>query len=282
METKANYVAVGAFVLACLLGTVVALLWLAGAQYSEEYAYYQTYFTGSVTGLGTGTAVRYNGIEMGRVSKLKFDPDNPKRVIAILQIDPNLKLHTDSIASIGSEGITGGAYVEIDGGTTSKPFLRRTSSEPYPVIKSRPSTLQQLAESAPRLIAKLNTVADQMSALLDRQNRENFDKILSNLRDTTDTVNKHSADIDATLHNLSQASRSLDGDLDQMHVVLGHVDNVAQSANGILNGGTVAQLDQLVTQSRELVTSLRRLSNDLERQPTRLLYGDRRKGYTPQ
>jgi len=282
METKANYVAVGAFVLACLLGTVVALLWLAGAQYNEEYAYYRTYFTGSVSGLGTGTAVRYNGIEVGRVSKLQFDPNNPKRVIAVLQIDPNLRLHTDSIASIGSEGITGGAYVEIDGGSKSKPFLERKASEPYPVITSRPSTLQQLAESAPRLIAKLNTVADQLSALLDKQNRDNVGRILSNLRETTDTLDKHTDDIDTTLSNLTQASRALNSDLDQMHVVLGHVDNVAQSANDILNGGTVTQLDQLVTQSRELVTSLKRLSNDLERQPTRLLYGDRRKGYTPQ
>ena len=43
METKANYVAVGAFVLACVIGLVVTILWLAGAQYAQEYSYYQTY-----------------------------------------------------------------------------------------------------------------------------------------------------------------------------------------------------------------------------------------------
>ena len=65
METKANYVAVGAFVLACVMGIVVAILWLAGAQYRQEFAYYRTYFTGAVTGLGDGTNVRYNGIDVG-------------------------------------------------------------------------------------------------------------------------------------------------------------------------------------------------------------------------
>jgi phospholipid/cholesterol/gamma-HCH transport system substrate-binding protein len=88
METKANYVAVGAFVLVCVLGAVVALLWLAGAQYREEYAYYQTFFSGSVTGLGDGTVVRYNGIQVGRVSKLTFDPVDPKRVVVTLEITP--------------------------------------------------------------------------------------------------------------------------------------------------------------------------------------------------
>jgi phospholipid/cholesterol/gamma-HCH transport system substrate-binding protein len=90
METKANYVAVGAFVLACVLGLVVALLWLAGAQYSAEFAYYRTYFSGAVTGLGDGTAVRYNGINVGHVSKLTFDPNDPSRVIVDMEVDPTL------------------------------------------------------------------------------------------------------------------------------------------------------------------------------------------------
>ena len=98
METKANYVAVGVFVLVCVLGLVVALLWLGGAQYSEEYAYYQTSFTGAVTGLGTGTPVRYNGITVGTVSKLNFDPDDPKKVIVIMQLEPSIPLGTDAIA----------------------------------------------------------------------------------------------------------------------------------------------------------------------------------------
>ncbi|HUJ02894.1 MAG TPA: hypothetical protein VLW75_04595, partial [Rhizomicrobium sp.] len=65
METNANYVAVGAFVMVLILGLVVSLLWVTGAQYSQEFTYYQTYFTGPVTGLGDGTKVKYNGIDVG-------------------------------------------------------------------------------------------------------------------------------------------------------------------------------------------------------------------------
>src|ERR1700741_5396583 len=99
METKANYVAVGAFVLACVIGLVVTILWLAGAQYSQEYSYYQTFFKGPVTGLGKGTITRYNGIEVGRVTDLVFDPNAPQRVLVTMQVQPNLNFRGDSFAS---------------------------------------------------------------------------------------------------------------------------------------------------------------------------------------
>jgi phospholipid/cholesterol/gamma-HCH transport system substrate-binding protein len=286
METKANYVAVGAFVLACVLGFFVALLWLAGAQYSTEYAYYRTYFSGAVTGLGDGTVVRYNGINVGHVSKLTFDPNDPKRVIVDLQVDPTLKIHDDSIASIASEGLTGGSYVEIDGGSATAPVLERKMFGDYPVIKSKQSTLQQLEQSAPELIAKLNHVADRLSRALSDENLKNFSGILSNIKSTTDVLDARKHDIDTTLHNVSLASGKLNDDLDALHTTLGNanvavtkVSRLADDADAAVNG---ANLDQLSDQVRMLARSLTKLSNGLEREPTKLLFGDRRKGYKPQ
>src|SRR5665213_4633450 len=141
MENKANYVAVGAFVLACVIGLVVTILWLAGAQYSQEYSYYQTFFKGPVTGLGKGTITRYNGIEVGRVTDLTFDPNDPQSVIVTLQVQPNLNIREDSVASIASQGLTGGSYVEISGGTQHSPLLVAKPGQRYPVIRSKASTL---------------------------------------------------------------------------------------------------------------------------------------------
>ncbi|MBI1328555.1 MAG: MCE family protein [Alphaproteobacteria bacterium] len=282
METKANYAAVGIFVFSLMLATVIALLWLAGTQYSEEYKYYETYFSGSVSGLSKGTKVRYNGIEVGRVDKLRFDPEDPKRVIVTVQIDPALPLHEDSIASIASEGITGGSYVEIEGGSKKKPLLTVPKGHDYPVIKSRPSTLQQLAESAPVLIAKFNKVGDQMNDLLKPANRAAFSAILANLETTTNVLAKRSNEIDVTITNLGLASEALNRNLSTLDTVLRHTDQVARHADEVLSGDTVVQIDQLVTETRTLVTSLKRLSNELDRQPTKLLFGDRRQGYTPQ
>jgi phospholipid/cholesterol/gamma-HCH transport system substrate-binding protein len=292
METKANYVAVGAFVLICLTALVIALLWLGGSQYTREFAYYRTYFTGSVTGLGDGTLVRYNGIQVGRVSKVEFDPNNPKRVIVTLQINPELPIHSDSVASVASEGLTGGSYVEIDGGSQSAPVLVRTMFGEYPVIRSRPSTLQQLEASAPQLLAKINGVAERLNDVLSDKNRQAFSETLANLRLVTADFARHSSQFDSILKNVNTASTGLNTDLSDLHTVLQsahetteRVDKLAQNVDKLAGDIDVqvngARIDQVLAQTREMVKSLTRLSDELEREPTRLLYGDRRKGYTP-
>jgi phospholipid/cholesterol/gamma-HCH transport system substrate-binding protein len=286
METKANYVAVGGFVLACVLGLVVALLWLAGAQYSAEFAYYRTYFSGAVTGLGDGTIVRYNGINVGHVSKLTFDPADPKRVIVDLQIDPNLKIHSDSVASIASEGFTGGSYVEIDGGSAKAPVLERRMFGEYPVIQSKQSTLQALEQSAPQILDKINKIADRLNRVLSDQNIKSITDTLTNIKVTTDVFNRRSGDIDKTLRNLSTGTDQLNVDLVDLHGVMGNangtltkINHLAGDADAAVNG---AQLGELSMQVQQLATSLSRLSNGLQREPTSLIFGDRRKGYTPQ
>lgn len=295
METKANYAAVGAFVLACVIGIVVAILWLAGAQYSQEFETYRTYFTGSVTGLGSGTKVRYNGIDVGRVKAVEFDPDDPKRVIATLEIHPEVQIHEDSLASIASEGLTGGTYVEIDGGTKESPLVSRKPGERYPIINSRPSTIQQLVESAPQVVAKLNRISDALIAILNEQNRRALTETLSNIRDTTDVIQRHSADIDTTLSNLALGSQKLNSSLDELQKTMTSVDlavrdadvsirrigKLAENSDKFISSEGLAQFGQLVGDTRRLVESLTRLTDKLNKQPTELLFGDRREGYTP-
>src|SRR5579871_2155036 len=201
METKANYVAVGAFVLACVIGLVVSILWLAGAQYSQEYSYYQTYFKGPVTGLGKGTVTRYNGIDVGRITALEFDPNVPDRVIVTLQVQPGLNIREDSVASIDSQGLTGGTFVEISGGTAKSPLLTAKPGQKYPVIATKQSTLQQLEQSAPEVVAKLNVTASRANDLLNDENRRAVAHILASLDETTATVARRSADIDAIIKN---------------------------------------------------------------------------------
>ncbi len=287
METKANYVAVGGFVLICMLGLVVTLLWLAGAQYSQEYVYFQTSFKGPVTGLGDGTTVRYNGIDVGHVTELKFDPNDPQKVIAKLQLKPDLHIRQDSEASIESEGLTGGSYVEVSGGTKKSPELTAPPGQ-IPVIRSSPSTLQQLVQSAPQLVAKLNVAADRVNDILNDKNRKTFGDILSNLDTTTSTLARRSGDIDATLANFSQVSRTLAQASTKIGPTLADADDgvkkfakLSADADAFVNGEGLGQLSDLLRETSGLVTSLTRLSNELDRQPTKLLFGDRHKGYTP-
>jgi phospholipid/cholesterol/gamma-HCH transport system substrate-binding protein len=290
METKANYVAVGAFVLACMLALVVTVLWLAGVQYSQEYVFYTTKFTGSVTGLGKGTTVRYNGIEVGRVDSLDFAPNDPSSVIATLEVRPDLAIYRDATATIASQGLTGGSYVEIDGGKlrADADKLAQTTHRPYPEIRSVPSVWAALQESAPQIVAKINKIADKLNNVLSDKNQKAIADILTNLDTVTSTVAAHSADISATLRNTNEAtrnlviaSRDLHPTLLQADTTLKKLDKLSTDADAVVTGDGVAQLSALVAESRRLVGSLTKLSDELNREPTRVIFGDRRKGYTP-
>ena len=288
METRANYVAVGAFVLACVIGLVVTILWLAGTQYSQEYAYYQTFFKGPVTGLGKGTITRYNGIEVGRITDLAFDPNDPQSVVVTLQVQPNLNIREDSVASIESQGLTGATYVEISGGTKNSPILEAKPGQRYPVIRAKQSTLQQLEQSAPEVVAKLNVAASRLNDLLNDNNRRALTHVLANLDQTTSTIAKRSADIDATLKNANQAtanlrdaSEDLKPTIAEANVTMKKYGKVADDADAFINGDGLAQLSELISETRRLVASLTKFSDQLNRDPSKLLFGDRRKGYEP-
>ena len=317
METRASYVLVGSFVMICLLGMIVAMLWLTGSQYRQEFAYYRTVFTGGVTGLGRGTTVRFNGIDVGSIAELAFDPNNPSSVIVTVQIDPAVPIQSDAVASIQSQGFTGGTFLEIDGGSADAPLLLAKPGEEYPMIPSMPSTLQQLAESGPELVARFNTVGERVGDLLNDENRKAIAETLINLRNTTQVFERRSEDIDATVENLRVASGLLaktlgnvdstlagaDRALASADKALSSVDTAVATINGaaatadltlqkfgklsddagrVVNGQGVAQLTQMLAQTRALIASLTRLSQDLEREPSRIIYGDRREGYTPQ
>jgi phospholipid/cholesterol/gamma-HCH transport system substrate-binding protein len=288
METKANYVAVGAFVLACVIGLVVTIMWLAGAQYSQEYAYYQASFKGPVTGLGKGTVTRYNGIEVGRITNLEFDPADPQRVIVTLQVQPNLSIREDSVASIDTQGITGASFVEISGGTKNAPLLVAREGQAYPMIKTKQSTFAQLAQTAPEVVAKLNVAASRINDLLNDDNRRAIANVLANLDETTQVIARRSADIDASIANanqamanLSEASNSLRPTLEQVDMTIRKYGKVADSADAFITGDGLAQVSNLVGEMRRLVGNLDQLSDQLNREPTKLLFGDRRKGYEP-
>jgi phospholipid/cholesterol/gamma-HCH transport system substrate-binding protein len=288
METKANYVAVGAFVLACVIGLVVTILWLAGIQYSQEYAYYQAYFKGPVTGLGKGTVTRYNGIEVGRLTDLVFDPKDPRQVIVTMQVQPNLNIREDSVASIDSQGLTGGAFVEITGGTPKSPLLVAREGQRYPVIRTKQSTFAQLQQSAPEVVAKLNVAASRLNDLLNDNNRRAISHVLANLEETTQVIARRSADIDAAIAHANQsmatlndAAASLKPTMQQVDLTVRKYGRVADDADAFINGDGLAQVSDLIGEMRRLVTNLTEFSEQLNRQPTKLLFGDRRKGYEP-
>jgi len=225
---------------------------------------------------------------VGRITDLQFDPNDPQRVIVTMQVQPNLNIREDSVASIESQGLTGGTFVEITGGTAKSPLLVAHEDQRYPVIRTKQSTFAELQQSAPELVAKLNTAASRVNDLLNDNNRRAIAHTLANLDETSQVIARRSADIDATIAsankamaNLTQASNDLRPALDRVDLTVQKYGKVADDADAFINGDGLAQLSDLIGEMRRLVANLTQASDQLNRQPTKLLFGDRRKGYEP-
>jgi phospholipid/cholesterol/gamma-HCH transport system substrate-binding protein len=309
METRANYVAVGAFVLLVLTGAVVALMWLARGEFNREATFYDIYFVGSVTGLTQGSAVRYNGIQVGRVVEIRIDPQNLSQVRATIEVDPTTTVNSDAVASLEIQGLTGTAFIEITGGSQNAAPVQRREGERYPVIASRPSGLQQVVMSAPEALTRLIDVADRLAMIFDDKNRAALSETLENLRRLSAVVAARTGDVDSAVGDAAASMRELRGTIVDLHQLVAkggegrdvlasidsashkldrlaeHLDMLVQENRPPLrefgqNG--LNQVSQLLVESRAVIANLNRITTEIQRDPTRFLFGgERREGYQP-
>src|SRR5690606_8482339 len=141
METKANYVLIGAFTI--LASVAVVLCALGGANYSSEKSWqeYLVIFNEPVTGLSEGSSVQYNGISVGTVERLSLAPDDPRRVRALLRIQAKAPVKTDTRAKMSMTGITGSPIIQLTGGSPGSPRLADVDQREIPLIQTEPSAL---------------------------------------------------------------------------------------------------------------------------------------------
>src|SRR3981081_585122 len=113
METRANYVLIGLFTLAVILGGFGVVYWCnqIGAR-----APYRIVFEGSVSGLRTGASVLFNGIRVGEVTALKLDPAAPRAVVAMVAVEKSVAVRSDTAVSLEYQGVTGTGSIALRGG----------------------------------------------------------------------------------------------------------------------------------------------------------------------
>src|SRR5262249_31474906 len=148
METRANYVLIGAFVLMAAAALMLFAVWISGSNFSRSFAEYDVVFEGPVNGLTEGGEVRFNGIKVGEVKQLALDRNDPNRVIAHIQVDAQTPVRTDSVAQLNFQGITGVTFIQILAGMPQSPLLKRAVGGPVPVIRTERTALDTLV-SAP-------------------------------------------------------------------------------------------------------------------------------------
>ncbi len=313
METRAHYVAVGAFVLVVIFLGFVAVLWLGRNEFSTQAKRYYIFFKGSVAGLNKGSQVQYNGIPVGRVVDIRVDPGNLEQIQVTVEIDTSIvDIKSDARAFLDANILNGIATIQIRGGTREASDLVPEPGHRYPVIKAGRSELEEVKANLPELLADLRGVAHSMNDLLNEQNRQAVSESLQNMRTITGALAGSIRKVDEIFDNANDSLlelRSFFRDVDQSYVgkgglkdqlsqTLDDADRLAKNLGDVgrqLQGAiqenrpgirefsqrTLAQMGDLVADAQRFISGLTRFVSGVERDPARLLFGDRREGYRP-
>src|SRR5580704_9103348 len=140
METKANYVITGAFTLAVIVGVFGFVFWFQQHTGGSARASYRVVFEGSVAGLQTGAAVDFNGIRVGEVSALSLDTHDPRKVVAVISIDPTVPMRADTRVGLAFQGLTGLAEVSLKGGAADAAPLLAENGQPPTLVAPADAT----------------------------------------------------------------------------------------------------------------------------------------------
>jgi len=293
-----NYAVVGAFVLVIAAGVVGAILWLAsGGAFQRKYDVYLAIEDESVAGLNVNAPVKYNGVDVGKVRHIQLDPVNAARVRLLFAIERGTPVSQATFAVLKTQGLTGIAYVELeDDPAVAGPLLPAASGE-YPMIRTKPSLSARLENILTSVLAKLDQTSGNINAILSDDNRFAFSHALTDIAAVAHTLAARKADLDAGIGN---AARTFDNGA-RLTAQLGPVvDRIGHSAEAIekfgneaaaasasarttlatvggdvkqLTAETLPELQRVLAELAALSKSLRRLTEQAERNPSGLLLG---------
>jgi phospholipid/cholesterol/gamma-HCH transport system substrate-binding protein len=298
METKANYVLIGAFTI--IIAAALLLFGLWAAKYSSERSWqeYTVVFREAVTGLSVGSPVQYNGIAVGSITKLSLAPNDPRQVIAQIRLEARTPVKTDTRAKLAITSLTGPSIIQLSGGTPQAQALTSVDTREAPIIQTAPSALQNITDTANRIVERLDQVlSDQNVARIastlqnletisgDMANREEgLQALIASARDAANNLDRTLDTTNGTIQRLDQnLVKQLPPILNKLESTLARLDSAAGNADAILGENRAAinsfasdglgQLGPTLSELRSLIRDLRQVSDRLEGNPARYLLG---------
>lgn len=293
-----NYAVVGAFVLVLGAVLVAGVLWLAsGGAFQRKYDLYLAIEDESVAGLNLNAPVKYHGVDVGKVQDIRLDPVNPEHVRLIFAIERGTPIKEDTVAMLKTQGLTGIAYVELSGGARDAPPLRATAGSEYPVIRTKPSLSARLENILTTVLAHLDSTSTSIDSVLSDENRAAFKNVLADAAAVARTIAARKDALDAaigsaarTFDNSARATAQLDPVIERIsrgaEAVEKMGNEVARTSAGAgqtvnevgadvkrFTAETLPELERLLGEISVLSNSLRRLSEQTERNPGGLLFG---------
>jgi phospholipid/cholesterol/gamma-HCH transport system substrate-binding protein len=226
METRANYLLIGACALAGIVLGLAFFVWLAKFQIDRQYDYYDVMFS-DVSGLGRAGDVRFSGLSVGQVVSLELADDGSGQVRVRIEVAAGTPIREGATAQLQSQGVTGVSLVSLNPGDATRPLLRETAAGEVPVIPGQRSVVQSLTEDAPDLLAESIKLVKEFQGLVGQENQDRVAAILGN-------VEQASGEFQAALSDFSSISRSVAEATGQISTFTTKLDPIAASIDGAL------------------------------------------------
>jgi len=251
METRANYVWVGAITLVLLAALAAFIVWIAGFGTSDRKRY-DIFFPQAVEGLAEGSQVTFSGVPEGKVEMMKLWEKDPQFVqvrISVKEETPILQGTTATV--LGS--FTGVSTIQLDGGQPGSPPITKPGRDGLPEIQPKAGGLGAILSSAPQLLDSLTTLTDRLTELMNPENEKSLGNILKNTDQITKGIAKASPRVDAVLAQLQATLAQADLTLAQFQQTLGSTDRLLNE-----------QGPSLASQMKDTLASAKKAADSLQ------------------
>lgn len=301
MENKSHALAAGTFVV-LLLALVIALsVWLT--RDTRDLQIYELSSPDAVTGLQPQASVRFKGVNVGKVLAIGLDPKVAGHILIRVAIDGQAPITESSFATLGFQGVTGLAFVQLDDSGQSQVLLPRGGTPPAR-IPMRRNLMAKLSDQGEDLLDQLVTGSARINELLSPANQKallatlsHLDQAAANLQQLTATTNKMLpgliAESQATLKVMQTTSERVGVSADEarksaaafrqvterMSAKGGSLDQLTQSADTLaqtgqtLNGTTLPRLNRAVDDTARAARQVSRAVTTINDNPQSLIFG---------
>ena len=262
MENKANALLAGVFTLALITVTILMGVWLNRDR--VERVPYEIATQIPVPGLNPQAAVRYRGLDVGRVDRLSFDPAVPGQILIYISVDKETPITHSTYAFLGYQGVTGIAYVQMDD-DGSNPEKKSSSKGAVTRIEMRPGLLDKIQSRGLAILEQAELLSKRFNALLDESNQKRMLGAFDDVSQAAQKVGRIPVQLDVAMAKLNAPN----GAIDKIGSAASRLDAVA----GNLEVETLPRFNALAHEARYTIRSLDRTVDQISQNPQSLIFG---------
>ncbi len=277
MENKPHALAAGIFVLVLSSLLVSLLIWLT--RDTRSLRTYELSGHVNVTGLQVQATVRWRGVPVGQVTAIRLDPQARGQVLVHIAVDDQAPITATTYATLGFQGVTGLAFIQLDDTNASAPVLDPSAAQRIPL---RPGLMSKLTDQGEHLLSQLEQASQRFNQLLSDNNqqvlistvahlgqaaadlqqlsaqtRQLLPALVDTTRDSFATMRATSVKVGESAQATQMSARAFQRVSERMNGSGGTLDRLGQSADILIATGQTLQTDTLPHIHRATVDAAR-------------------------